>query len=202
VAIAWESFQDALCPVSITYIRYEAVASLKRQVEPLLVPGILQTEAYTRALLSCEAFECPPARVERILESRRKRQETVLTGPPMSIVLGEAVLAQEVGGRAVMREQRERIRDLNDLDHLSVKVLPYRAGAHRGLGGSFVLLELPDSGSSGMVLYEEYRRGGRITTRDTERIADFHTQFCEMESLATDLGDFLPARTEHPEEAS
>ncbi|GII04623.1 helix-turn-helix domain-containing protein [Planobispora takensis] len=137
----------------------EQVATSLRAYEPLVFPGLLQTEAYARVLLRGD---------EAAVEARLARQ-TILTrdDPPPPIfrcVIDEAVLHRPMGGPKVMREQLERLVTMTG-PRLSVQVLPH--GMHSGLMGGFAIAAL-DGGSD--VLYAETAVRG-LTTSDHEDVA-------------------------------
>jgi hypothetical protein len=116
-----------------------------RSYQPLLVPGLLQTEGYARAILATGGL-VPPAEVERIVASRLQRQ-SILTAeaPPQFIaVIDEVVLRRLVGDRAVMAGQLAHLAAMAELEHVQVRVIPAGAPWHTGLAGPFMLARLPD----------------------------------------------------------
>src|SRR3954464_3402791 len=108
-------YRDVLSADTIKYYGYEASAKLIRQVSPLLVPGLLQVEEYTRAVLGT-ASATSGVEVDRIVESRRDRQELLErdSRPQLFMILGEAALRQAVGGAEVMKNQLQHLVELND----------------------------------------------------------------------------------------
>ncbi|GAA2270120.1 MULTISPECIES: helix-turn-helix domain-containing protein [Kitasatospora] len=111
--------------------------------ESLLIPGLLQTEGYARALLG---GHCPPPDediVEERVAFRLKRQEKLTRRPPalFSFVIYEAALQTGVGGREVMKQQLQHLLTAGELRNLSVQVLPSGSTVHVGLTGPFYLLE-------------------------------------------------------------
>ncbi|WP_054815229.1 helix-turn-helix domain-containing protein [Nocardia arizonensis] len=109
-----------------------------RSYDSLLVPGLLQTEAYTRALISADVM-IRPVQVEQLVAIRLRRQER-LRGPQrveLTAVIGEATLLQQTGGPAVLRGQLEHLAALIDeLDNIEVRIIPFAATAGAILGGS------------------------------------------------------------------
>lgn len=125
------------------FMQAEASAIALHSYQPLLVPGLLQTEEYARALL--HAY-CPPLDDETIAErltARMQRQEMITSKPTVvfSFVIYEAALRTMVGGREAMREQLHQLVKSGERRNVSVQVLPADTGAHAGLDGAFVLLE-------------------------------------------------------------
>lgn len=108
------------------------------------VPGLLQTEAYARAVLRVGRTVTSPEVLEERVALRMSRQERFLRpdAPAYSVVLDEAVLARRVGGDRTMYEQLVRLR--RACDHQPIQVLPFISGAHPMQGGSLTLLTMPD----------------------------------------------------------
>jgi uncharacterized protein DUF5753/helix-turn-helix protein len=128
-----------------TYVALESAAShLKFYAEELL-PGLLQTEAYTRTILA-EGGALTPREIDRAVSRRIERQGRLAEpdGPRVTVVLSESILRRVAGGPAVMRGQIDYIRKLANLPNFAVHILPFSAGAHLALGTSFTLLHLGD----------------------------------------------------------
>ncbi|MCQ8768816.1 helix-turn-helix domain-containing protein [Streptomyces telluris] len=126
-----------------------------------LVPGLVQTEAYARALFRVSNPRATPAEIERLVSARMNRQALLqATAPPyMSMILDEAVIRRPVGGPAVMRAQLNRLIELVDTGTTVVQVLPFTHGEHALMGGVTTLMKL-DDGSS--IAYEESAGAGTI----------------------------------------
>ena len=129
----------------IAFLEAEADAESIWVWEPLIVPGLLQTEDYTRAILQAwvDKFSLPPGEVDRRVEARRVRQEVLTRDPPvhLSVVLDESVLRRRIGGATVMHEQLERLVALSELAHIEVRILPLDS-EHLVGTGSFNYLRL------------------------------------------------------------
>ncbi|MCX4741804.1 helix-turn-helix domain-containing protein [Streptomyces antibioticus] len=122
---------------------FEAEAVSRFEYEPLLVSGLLQTEAYARALF---AGHCPPLNEEIIdqhTEARLGRQRLLTRVPlaELSFIIGEEALRNPVGDREVMREQWQHLLQVRALRNVEVQVMPAACGIHPGLNGPFVVLE-------------------------------------------------------------
>ncbi|WP_404816554.1 Scr1 family TA system antitoxin-like transcriptional regulator [Streptomyces thermolineatus] len=122
-------------------IETEAVSRFS--YDPLLVPGLLQTEEYARALF---AGHCPPLDEEVLdqhVEARLHRQK-LLTRTPIAelcFIVGESALLNPVGGDEIMRGQLRRLLDRAAQRNVEIQVMPANRGFHPGLNGPFVLLE-------------------------------------------------------------
>ncbi|GAA2703305.1 hypothetical protein GCM10010429_08990 [Micromonospora olivasterospora] len=118
----------------------EQAAISIRSYQSLLVPGLLQTEAYARAVLGTGGL-VPPAEVEEIVAGRLGRQAVLSTEAPPQLVavIDEVVLRRVAGDRAVMAGQLAHLATLVELEHVQVRVIPAETPWHTGLAGPFVL---------------------------------------------------------------
>ena len=163
--------------------------SMIRQVTPILVPGLLQIEEYTRALL--DAYGTPADRVDKLVESRKERQELYeQTDPPESFyILDEAVLRRTVGGPKVMGRQIEHLVEMSRRPDVSIQVLPFTVGAHPAMKGPFVHLEFPDENDPD-VIFVENTLGDTLFRDDEEITAQYLEQFWILENIATARDSF------------
>jgi transcriptional regulator with XRE-family HTH domain len=121
----------------------EAEASALRWYEPLLIPGLLQTEDYARAVLRGQ----PDATDDRIAEqvvARIQRQEVLAKENPPHLwcVIDEGVLHRCIGGHKVMHDQLLHLAEMSDQPMVSVQVVPFKSGAHAGLLAHFAIAGL------------------------------------------------------------
>ncbi|MFD7575843.1 Scr1 family TA system antitoxin-like transcriptional regulator [Streptomyces sp. NPDC059810] len=137
------------------YAEMEARATYISSFQPQLVVGLLQTEAYARAVLGVRTDGDLDGRVAARMECQR-----ILCGetpPLMWVVLTEAVLRQEIGGRAVMRAQLAHLLRMQEYEWVKIQVLPFEAGAHAGFMGEFNLLRF--EGDPDVVYTEDFVQG-------------------------------------------
>lgn len=139
----WEDYADALPAEYMEFIglEAEAVSAAHWQVE--LVPGLLQTEQYTRHVMSGyeSAVPTPPRLLERRVRVRMIRQEALTVREPrlqLSAVLDESVLLRSFGGRRVMHEQLRHLAEMAELPNVELRVLPLQSGASL-IADSFVI---------------------------------------------------------------
>jgi transcriptional regulator with XRE-family HTH domain len=125
------------------FLDMEERATVLRNWESLVVPGLLQTEAYARGVLRGARPTDNDAAVEQLVAARMARQEIWEREEPeppvLSVILGEAVLRQRVGGAAVMREQFARLVEAAKNPRITIQVMPFTTDAHPGLLGPFVV---------------------------------------------------------------
>ncbi|GIJ24638.1 helix-turn-helix domain-containing protein [Micromonospora lutea] len=125
-----------------TYIAYETEAAELKNFEPMLVPGLLQTERYAREV-NIIGRETDPATVEQRVAARMTRQEVLHRQPtPLRLhaILSEASLRTEVGGPDVLREQLHHLVKVSQLPNVTIQVLRFEAGAHLADSSGFALL--------------------------------------------------------------
>lgn len=124
----------------------EQAATHIRQFELALVPGLLQTSDYTRALVDTVDEATPIEVAEEFIAARMIRQQVIKRENPINyqVVLSEAVLRCPVGGDRVMRGQLERLIDATTEPHVTLQILPFDRGGHGGMEGAFMILTLPD----------------------------------------------------------
>lgn len=148
----WHAYGDVIPETFDLYIGLEEAAERLSWYESELVPGLFQTPDYARALIKRSNPERDDAEVERRVHVRVTRQAllTRVTAPPIvDVALNEAILRRPVGGTKVMAEQLEHLVHLNELENISIRVVPYAAGLHEGLmSGPFVTLRFPVNGDS------------------------------------------------------
>jgi hypothetical protein len=142
----WHSYFGVLPKLYLTFIGLEAEAACIMAYEPQLVPGLAQTEAYARALKDRDPLRTSPAENEQFIAARLARQGIISGESPHSLVavLDEAVIRRSVGGAKVMHDQLLRLLSVMDLPNVTIRVIPFSAGAHPAMEGQFTILEFPD----------------------------------------------------------
>ncbi len=196
----WLPYKDVLSPEFSTFLSYESAASIIRNFEPILVPGLLQTEEYARAAL---AATVPPVatpdadqlgKVDSLVELRMERQDRLAQSrdkPKMFFAMDEAVLHHAVGGPDLMGRQLQRLRAaLSDPD-ATVWIVPYSAGLYQLMRGSYVLFELPMAEDNEDILYIEDFRGELLIRDDSQEAAVYLEAFWRIEQLALKNEDAL-----------
>ncbi|MGH3588001.1 MAG: DUF5753 domain-containing protein, partial [Pseudonocardia sp.] len=154
------------------YYTFEADAVEIRQFGIDLVPGLLQTEEYARAVITAMDPTRDPAEIDRLVSFRSQRQVRLTDDDPLRllVVLDEAALRRVVGDPEVMRGQLDRLLKLATLPNVSIQVLPYGAGVHAAMGAPFSVLRLVEPG--GQVVYLE-----NLSTTDVLDRADEVTTY-------------------------
>ncbi|QKG18843.1 XRE family transcriptional regulator [Actinomadura verrucosospora] len=184
----WTLYKNEVRPDYLKYIGYEAGASIIRSFQPLLVPGLLQTEEYANAVTI--EFVSSQSQCDVVVEVRMRRQEEVFgrgDPPQVSMVMDEAVLRRRVGGQVdpgIMPRQLRHILDMIDKPHVSVEVIPFSKGAHFGMRGEFTVLEFGDPRVDD-VLYLEPTGVTDLTIVEWDpRITDYRAAYENLRQLA------------------
>jgi transcriptional regulator with XRE-family HTH domain len=145
----WSKYADSLSGPYATYIGFESEATELLTYETLVVPGLLQTEEYARAVFGSSMR---PANtddwVERKVKVRMERQVLLTREEPLKVwaILDESVIRRRIGGTSVLRGQLKRLNEIGATPNVTIQVVPFDAGPIPGMIGSFsiVRFRLPD----------------------------------------------------------
>jgi len=140
------------------FAELEAKAAYISTYQCQLVYGLLQTKAYARAVLAVDQTD----RLDEMVEARLERQRILGREEPpvLWVVLDEAVLHREIGGREVMREQLAYLLGLFGKPWVELQTLPFSAGQHAGMMGSFTLMRFDNHPD---LYYSESYDSGQMT---------------------------------------
>lgn len=160
------------------YAEMEARAEYISTYQAQLVYGLLQTEDYARAVLATGM----PDDLEGLLAARMERQRILeRERPPLAwAVLDEAVLHRPVGGHEVMRAQLTRLLDFSATRWMRIQVLPFAAGEHSSLAGSFNLLRFDDDPD---IIYTEDLISGHMTA-SPETVREGSLRYAHLQAAA------------------
>ncbi|QKW40496.1 helix-turn-helix domain-containing protein [Actinomadura sp. NAK00032] len=156
----WHSYGEAIPAWFEVYVGLESDAATMDQYDTEHVPGLLQTAEYARSLF--EAFPIDDeTEIEKRVELRMARTEYLTSddGPKFWAVLNEAVIRRKVGGSRTMRQQLRHLGEMAKLPNVTLQVLPFEAGAHPAMSGSFTILGFPEP-SDPKVVFMETQTGG------------------------------------------
>jgi transcriptional regulator with XRE-family HTH domain len=149
----WHRYDDVIGRQFSTYLGFEAVASVVQTYEGMVVPGLLQTTDYARALVDAVGDAQTEEEAARRVEARVYRQQ-ILQGddaPRLHAIIDEGVLQRVVGGPAVMHGQLLHLAEMTQRATVTVQVVPFAAGAHRAMEGGFIILRFADEGDGDVV---------------------------------------------------
>jgi transcriptional regulator with XRE-family HTH domain len=165
----WAAYDDVLPSGFDIYVGLEAETAAVRSYEISVVPGLLQTPDYARAVLREMFPRHAVEQIERLVDLRMERQRRLDDTPPLEVwaILDEAVVRRPVGGKQVMRGQLDRMLELAQRPGITLQVLPFDCGAHAGHAGPFSILEFPNRSDS-EVAYVESGAGSLYLEKDRE----------------------------------
>lgn len=158
----WQRFHDVLPEWFSLYVSLEGAAGLIRSYEPHFVPGLLQTEAYARAVMEAGTIgQAGPETIERHVSLRMARQGLLERDSPphLWVIMDETVLRRPVSIHGeVMREQLDKLLEFAERDRITLQVAEFASGPHPGTYAPFSLFrfaepELPD------MVFTEYLTG-------------------------------------------
>jgi len=143
------------------YVGLETAARSIRAYEQQVVPGLLQSEEYAIALIRGARQDYPDQEIEQRVRVRMQRQALLIQDDPIDlwVVLDEAVLSRPVGGEPVMLDQLKKLIETARLPNVTLQILPFAAGAHAGMDGSFVILEFEEEGDADVVFIDNATGG-------------------------------------------
>lgn len=175
----------------ISYLETEQTAAVLRTWEPLVIPGLLQTESYARQVITGANPGRPEAEIEQRVAARMARQDIWnRTDPPppmMPVIIGEAALRRRLGGERVMGEQFEHLAAVADQPRVSIQVLPFSSPGSTGLLAPFVVASFaPDPRPD--VAYLDNALDGHLTDR-REQVARLSLLYDAMAREALRPGD-------------
>ncbi|MFI9722639.1 helix-turn-helix domain-containing protein [Streptomyces sp. NPDC052396] len=141
----WHRFRDVLPEWFSAFVSLEGEANVIRAYEPHYVPGLLQTEDYTRAVLRAGQPHAPQEEIERGVAVRQERQSLLgrENAPLLWVVMDETVLRRPIGGAEVMRAQISRLIEATELPHVRLQVMPFASGPHPAMYGPFHIFRFP-----------------------------------------------------------
>ena len=184
----WHAYARVLPPWFEAYVGLESDAATLHDFQPSVVPGLLQTEDYARAVLRGAPRAGRAEDIDQKVALRMRRQAVLdQPGPPrVQVVLSESVLWVQVGGAAVMRAQLLRLADLAARPDLTLQVLPLRAAAHAQPVSPFTMLEFADPADP-TVVYLEYLTGS-LLLEDEEEVQHYRVVFDHLRAQALGPG--------------
>ena len=177
----WHPFTTVLTGA---FVGLEAAAKRIRTYEQQVVPGLLQTEHYAKAMLHTARPDIDEDEAERRVRVRMQRQSLLIQDDPIElwVVLDEVVLSRPVGGDAVMRGQLVQLLEATEMPNVTLQVLPFAAGAHAGMDGTFAILDFPDPQDPDVV-FAENATGGLFLEKADE-LFKYHLIFRSLHTAA------------------
>jgi len=179
----WHPYSTVL---SGAYVGLEAAARSIRTYEQQVVPGLLQSEAYAIAMIRAARLGDTDQQIEQRVRVRMARQSLLIQDDPIDlrVVLDEAVMSRPVGGDDVMRDQLVRLIHAARLPNVTLQILPFAAGAHAGMDGTFAILEFEEDRDADVV-FAENATGGLFLEK-VEELRKYNSIFETIRASALD----------------
>lgn len=180
----WSSYRD-VAPRLIQLIEYESASFIIRNFQPMLIPGLLQTEEYATTTVKTLRPQATEHEVSTVVELRMQRQQLLQQAetPLMFFIVDEGAVRRAVGGQEAMRRQIQRLIDESQKPPVTIEVVPFSSGAHPGMQGPFMLFEFPDAEDDD-ALYVEGPIDSRWNRDDPEEISSFRERFEVLRELS------------------
>ena len=187
----WQAYAEILPSAYTDFIALEAEADHIRTFQPALVPGILQTEAYARAVAGAVPCLVEEASLDDMVKVRAERQALLDREPSLRFcgIIGESALRAPVGGRKVMREQFDHLIEAAQRPNVELRVLPLSAGERAVISGSFVLMHFRLPSDSHLVFVESLMSA--LYLEKPEEIAGYTLAFDTLRASALSPKDSL-----------
>lgn len=161
----WSRYRDVASPEFLAFLGYESAATIIRNFEPLVVPGLLQTEEYAREAIAAVR---EPQHVDALVDLRMERQELLVreNPPGLHFIIDEAVIRRTVGNRDIMRRQLAHLKETAALPHVHLRIVPFAAGLYPQMFTQYVVFEFerPEDES---ILYIEDPVTGEMVIRES-----------------------------------
>jgi transcriptional regulator with XRE-family HTH domain len=164
----WYSYRNMVTTEFKVLLGYESSATVIRNFEPLLVPGLLQTEEYAREVIRILAGP-DTAGLEDLVDLRMERQDRLVRpdGPRLHFIVDENVVHRMVGSPAIMRGQIRRMREYAEWPNITLRVIPFSAGLYSRARIAYQLLEFPDVEDEAVLFIEN--ASGDIVIRESNQ---------------------------------
>jgi transcriptional regulator with XRE-family HTH domain len=180
----WTDYRDIMRPGN--FIGLEAGAAVMRAWEPIVLPGLLQTEEYMRALLQTGRPDDSPSELQRRVSLRLTRQGRLSGSRPLELhaIVDESAVRRVIGGRDIMAKQLAHLVDVGQRPNVTLQILPFEAGAHQFLGGSAALLEFQETSHLDVVYLEGL--AGDLYEEQPHEVARYRQEFDRLSAAALD----------------
>jgi transcriptional regulator with XRE-family HTH domain len=180
----WLAYDSVLGDTYCDQIAMETICDRMRSFQAQLVPGLLQTVEYARAVTVASRAWQTPEEIDQFVHVRLTRQGRLTGDAPMHFwaVLAEGVLHQQVGGPTVMRAQLEHMAAMAEQPNVTLQVLPFSRGAHPGMFGPYLLLSFPQVASLDLVLTETPT--GNLWMEQESEVARYRALFDDARTTA------------------
>ncbi|RNG24556.1 helix-turn-helix domain-containing protein [Streptomyces botrytidirepellens] len=192
----WSAYKKDMPAAALDLAELESRATSLRSYESLFIPGLFQSEDYTRAMFRVSDVVTNPVDIDRAVEFRMRRQAALTAEDPPAVhaVIHEAALHMRFGGSAVTRKQLLRLVELAELPHVTIQVLPFTADGVAAVNTPFCLV----ASHGGVLETLQMDHVGQSTLRhDPDSIAQYRRHFDRLGSVALPPVDGSPSAISH-----
>ena len=184
-----DAYTDIFTKAFAEFIQHESYATIIRQYETKLIPGVLQIEDYAEAVFRTYVRPAlQEKQLSRRVQARLERADQLLNRatnqPEMFFIVDEAVVRRQVGRESgnptLMIRQLQHLKELNNRSNIQIQIVPYSYGLYAALRGPFEMLEFEDPADLPM-LYRENPDGDELFHEDMDEIAPYLDSFSELE---------------------
>ena len=189
----WHAYSDVLSAWLEPYVGLEAAASVIRTYQIQFVPGLLQTEAYARALIR-QGAAASDEEIARRSELRASRQEILRRpgAPQLWVLVDEGALRRPVGSREIVREQLKYLAEMAEHPAVTLQILPFATGAHPAMGGAFTILRFAEPDVADVVYIEQLTRALYLEkSAEVDSYLEIMSQLCLRAESAANTGKLL-----------
>ncbi|HWM20626.1 MAG TPA: helix-turn-helix transcriptional regulator [Ilumatobacteraceae bacterium] len=181
----WDAYRSAYRPQFLEYLDFEDSATHVRQFISFVVPGLLQTEEYMRALFQGYMGN-DEEWIERAVQVRKRRQQILApdSGKRAWFIIDEAALHRWIGGPAVTRRQFDRLREMSKQPNINIRLVPFSVGMHPGMRASFTILDFASDDEDSIVSVENPDSDALIKD-NVDSTSEFIERFSLLEDIAT-----------------
>jgi hypothetical protein len=190
----WREYGDVLPNWFETYLGLEQAASVIRSYEPQLVPGLLQTEDYARAIMLLRHLHVSHGEVERRVALRMARQAFLSQpgAPDLWVALDETALRRSLSNQKVQRAQLLHLIEMAQRPNITLQIVPLGAGGHAAAGGPFTILRFSEPDLPDIVYLEHLTNALYLDKkRDTVDYLAIMDNLCIQAESPTDTMSFL-----------
>lgn len=187
----WSGYRSVYAKFFRMAVDLEEDASVINHYQSEMIPGLLQTERYIRAMWAVSGAELPDQTIDMAVKARLERQLvlTKLNAPQVGFVLSESALLRMVGDEEIMRDQLRHVAEIAELPNVHLQVLPFRARTYPpGCMYPFTMFRIPSPGKSGPLegVYLEDYGDGRYRD-DHESVETYSNLWQRFVGAALDL---------------
>ncbi|MGH8794636.1 MAG: helix-turn-helix domain-containing protein [Stackebrandtia sp.] len=187
----WNAYSDVVPNKRWALVRLENEAERLRSYQAAFIPGLLQTEEYTAALVEMSSPTLAAESRQRVVEMHRARQQILTREFPVELwaVIDETALRRLAAmPDKIARAQFARLLEAAELPTVTIQVLPLSIGLHTGMNGAFTLIGFPDP--AGQIVFLDSRTGGMFL-EESRHVASFDQDFAHLQAESLGKCDSL-----------